>query len=178
MQDGESAATSRLRPRFTLRFLLIALTVLMVLSGFGLGAYRFFNPPDWVEVSVRHLLVTDSFVCVLAQKDGQTLPLPWYHKKVWPFTMNPGRDISSRPGGPREFRGSVKWSGAGRYGLLIYSEAGGWRVFWFEAREAPVRQSLPFFGGGRVAFDLAGRPSDPVSRDWVIRSGVAIYETR
>jgi hypothetical protein len=65
----------------------------------------------------------------------------------------------------------VRWRSGERYGVVMQTKTGEWRVAWFPAADVPL-QGRTVFGGGKAEFDLSKAEIVPLDADTVKALGL------
>ncbi len=118
---------------------------------------RTMSPSDWVDVKVGPLPPGTEVSCLIAEDAAGVGTLPWYHSKVFPFTMEPSQSLGFWDSHHDGFiTASVQWREAQRYGVLVHHrENDRWRLWWLEPGEVIRPSDMRFLvSGGKAEMHL------------------------
>lgn len=157
-------------------WLLVGVIAAVVLSGIAgaVATYVYFVasclwPPDRVGVAVTNIPEDVRFWSVLSNSKGQIRLMSDYEGEILQKPVKRVPRVISFDFGKIDHAGgqSVAWEPGDRYGVLVKSVDGTWRVFWFSAAEAPLEKSSGGVVSAVVRFDLSNRTAEPFSEDAV-----------
>lgn len=147
-------------------WLLVGIVAGVVLSGIvgAVTTYVYFVasclwPPDRVGVGVTNIPEDVRFWSVLSDSKGQIRLMSDYEGEVLQKPVKRVPRVISFDFGKIGHAGgqSVTWEPGDRYGVLVKSVDGTWRVFWFSAAEVPLEKSSGGFVSAELSFDLSNR---------------------
>jgi len=143
---------------------LVLTFALSVTASLALWFYLWWNPRDWVEVTITNIPADAVLIGVVSEHNGLPEEMNCYFAKVGPFTMSPERfgPIENK-GRPKawDYRHAVQWRFGERYGVVTTGAGQARSVTWFDAADVPLRGRNFVTGGGEVVFDLSKGVIEP-----------------
>jgi hypothetical protein len=161
------------QPRRRMFWPVFAVLTLLVIGGCGLLAFTTCNPSDRVEVDVRNIPSDIWHLSLAADTPDGPASLIWSWTYLLPAEKHPAdrNGIYGDPPHMQTIGSSVRWRTGERYGVVMQTKTGEWRVAWFPAAEVPLQGRTPL-GGGKVEFDLSKAEIVPLDADTVKALGL------
>jgi hypothetical protein len=157
-------------------YLLVGSVAVVILCGIaaGVSVLVFFvatclNPPDHIVVVITNVPEDVRFVCLLSESKDQPRLMSWYEGEMLqqPVKVVPRITSFDYAKNDHASAGFVAWAPSERYGVLVKSADGTWRVYWFSATQVPLEKPLDSFSRGEVRIDLSTGAAEPFSEDAV-----------
>jgi hypothetical protein len=152
---------------------LLAVLTLLVIGGCGLLGFTTCNPPDQAIVHIKRIPEDTTFIAVAFTTPTRQELIPWYAGAVLspPFKIDPVKDGGFWPY-QRDYSRTVWWRSGEKYGVVMQTKTGEWRVAWFPAADVPIQGRNWLGGEGRVEFDLSKAEIVPLDADTVKALGL------
>lgn len=158
------------RPRRRIVWPVLVVLTLLLIGGCGLFAFTTCHPPELVAVSITNIPPGTRFLSLAALTDKGPVSMLWSEPgalgissggAIHPATTSLPEGYHPGPAGEYDY-GALKeglwfpyWKRGEKYGVVMQTMKGEWRVAWFPASEVPI-QGLNWLGSeGRVEFDLS-----------------------
>lgn len=122
-------------------WLVLGLLTLLVLGGCGAFAFTTCNPPDRVRVFVDNISDDTQFISVAADTPEGPVSLNWSWTYFGlPHEAHPAKRniVMGEPPRMVEYGPSVRWRTGSRYGVVMQTQKGEWKVAWFPAGDIPT----------------------------------------
>lgn len=154
----------------------IAVLMLLVIGSCGLLGFTTCNPRDRVRVFVENIPPDTRFLSLAAKSDRGVECMEWSPEHLWSkLKMHPKDCIWSYRDAwePSQMEGyPVWWRSGDKYGVVMQTNKGEWRVAWFPAAEVPVRGRNWLGGEGQVELDLSKAEIVPLDAETVRALGL------
>jgi len=162
-------------PRSPRRIFWPVLTVLMllVIGACGLLGFTTCNPPDLVTVSIKNIPPNMPFLSLAAITDKGPVTMMWaspYPIRIAPSAWHPATHVPHDVTKP-ELGWQTYWRTGQKYGVVMQTKKGEWKVAWFPASEVPL-EGRTVFGGGKATLDLSKAEIVPLDADTVKALGL------
>lgn len=153
----------------------IAVLTLLVIGGCGLLGFTTCNPRDLVTVSIKNIPPNTRFLSLAALTDNGPVTMQW--ASPYPIRIGPPEAWDPAEWGPYaiehpELEWQTYWRTGQKYGVVMQTRKGEWKVAWFPAAEVPVRGRNWLGGEGQVEFDLSKAEVVPLDADTVRALGL------
>lgn len=161
------------RPRRAIFWPVLGVLTLLVIGGCGLLGFTTCNPPDLVTVYIQNIPPDTHFVSLAASTDKGPVTMMWaspYPIRLAPSAWHPAKwgphDIANP-----ELEWQTYWRTGQKYGVVMQTQKGEWRVAWFPAADVPL-QGRTVLGGGKAEFDLSKAEIVPLDANTVKALGL------
>lgn len=148
------------------------LAVLLVVAC-GLFCFGTCNPPDQATVHIKAIPEDTTFIAVASATPTRQELMPWYAHAVLspPLKFDPVNEGAFWPY-QRDYCRYIWWRFGDKYGVVMQTRNGEWKVAWFPAADVPLKGRTVFGGGGEAVFDLSKAEIVPLDADTVKALGL------
>ncbi len=164
------------KPRSRSFWPVLALLVLLVIAACVLLGFTTCNPRDIVGVHVKNIPTGTRFFSLAAMTDKGPVTMLWaspYHIRIGPPSAShpatKGEDVRNSNG---EWWDTTYWKTGEKYGVVMQTKKGEWRIAWFPAVDVPIQRRNWLIGEGQVEFDLSKAEIVPLDADTVEALGL------
>lgn len=155
------------RPRRRIVWPVLALLTILVIGGCGLLGFTTCNPPDRVKVFVENIPPNTRFLSIAADSPEGPVSLNWLWTYFGPHERHPATltGVTGEPPRMNPYCPTVRWRTGTRYGVVMQTKLGEWKVAWFPADNIPTEHR-------EAHFDLSKAEIVPLDADTVKALGL------